>query len=268
MQHAASVGVLSAVTLLTWLSTRRWEVAGMAAGICLLTGSLVEPEPGTLAVPLLLAGTGLAVLAASAAAAARAGVFRLEGRRELKIWRLAARPFALLFIPLDLLWGRRPLLIVAGLVCLVFVALDIYRYFGRRRLAAMYKASEARRFSSMTYFLLSLFLAFLVFPGGVPYLPLAFSTVGDLCGKLAGMRFGRTVLYRDKTLQGTLAFLAGSLLAGWLLQRLLELPLAFVLAGAPFAALVELFSVRLDDNFSVILITGGFLAALRYFFGV
>jgi dolichol kinase len=119
----------------------------------------------------------------------------------------------------------------------------------------------------MTYFLLSLFLGFLVFPRDVPYLPLAFSTVGDLGGKLLGMRFGSTPLFRDKTLQGTLAFTAGSLLAGWILQRLLDLPLAFVLAGAPFAAVVELFSSRLDDNFSVLLISGGFLAALRYFFG-
>lgn len=266
MQHASSIGILLAVVLLAGLSTRRLDVAGIAAGLCLLVGSLVELGLGAL--PLALAAAGLLVAAVSAAAAARAGVLRLEGRRELKIWRLAARPFALLFIPLDLLWGRRILLIVAGLVCLVFVGLDVYRYASRRLLAAMYKQSEQRRFSSMTYFLLSLFLAFLVLPDGVPYLPLAFSTVGDLCGKLAGMRFGRTVLYRDKSLQGTLAFLAGSLLAGWALHRLLALPLAFVLAGAPFAAVVELFSVRLDDNFSVILITGGFLAALRYFFGV
>ncbi len=71
--------------------------------------------------------------------------------------------------------------------------------------------------------LLALFLGFLVLPQRLPYLPLAFSMVGDLCGKLA---------------------------------------------GAPFAAAVELFSIRLDDNFSVLLITGGFLAALRYFFGI
>ncbi len=194
-------------------------------------------------------------------------MLRLERRRELKIWRLAARPFALLFIPLDLLAGRRVLLIVAGAVCLVFVGLDVYRYVSRRRLAAMYKEKEARRFSSMTYFLLGLFLTFLVFPDELPYLPLAFSTVGDLCGKLAGMRFGTTPLFRDRTLQGTAAFAAGSLLAGWLLHRLLDLPLVHVLAGAPFAALVELFSNLLDDNFSILLLTGGFLAALRYFFG-
>ena len=265
MEHLGSIGTLVAVVLLAGLASRRLEVAGITAGICLAAGSLAELGVATL--PLALAAVGLVVLAASVAAAARGGVFRLEGERELKIWRLAARPFALLFVPLDLLWGRRVLLVVAGVVCLAFIALDVFRYFSRRRLAAMYKTSEARRFSSMTYFLLALFLGFLVFPGGVPYLTLAFSTVGDLCGKLVGMRFGVTPLYRDKTLQGTLAFVAGSLLAGWLLHRLLVMPLVFVLAGAPFAATVELLSSRLDDNFSVMLISGGFLAALHYFFG-
>jgi dolichol kinase len=170
---------------------------------------------------LLLAAAGVLALARSIAAAVRGGVLHLEGKRELKIWRLAARPFALLFIPLDLLWGRRVLLIVAGLLCLAFVALDVYRYVSRRRLAAMYKTSEAHRFSSMTCFLLSLFLGFLVFPDGVPYPPLAFSTIGDLCGKLVGMRFAVTPLHRDRTVQGTVEFLAGLLYEGWLLQRLL-----------------------------------------------
>jgi dolichol kinase len=266
MEIVGSVGILMAVILLAWLSSRRLEVAGIAAGLSLLAGSVVGPWFGT--VSRVLAAVAVPVLAASIVAAGHGGVFRLERKRELKVWRLAARPFALLFIPLDLLWGRRVLLVVAGLVCLVFIALDIFRYFSRHRIAAMFKASEARRFSSMTYFLLSLFLGFLVFPGGLPYLPLAFSTIGDLCGKLVGMRFGVTSLYRDRTLQGTLAFVAGSLLAGWLLHRLLDLPLAFVLSGAPFAAAVELFSRRLDDNFSILLLTGGFLAALRYFFSL
>ena len=266
MEYAGSVGILLTVTLLTWLSTRRPEVAGIAASLCLLAGALFELGFGT--VSLLFTGGGALVLAASVVAAARVGVFRLEGKRDLRVWRLAARPFALLFIPLDLLWGRRVVLVVAGLVCLVFIALDVYRHASRRRLAAMYKKGEERRFSSMTFFLLALFLGFLVFPGGLPFLPLAFSTVGDLCGKLLGLRFGLTPLYREKTVQGTLAFLAGSLLAGWVLHRLLDPPLVFVLSGAPFAAAVELLSVRLDDNFSVLLITGGFLAALRYFFGV
>jgi hypothetical protein len=233
MEHAGSVGILLVVTLFAWLSSRRLDVAGFAAGLCLLAGSLIELGFGTAS--LLLATGAVLVLAASIVAAACGGVFRLERKRELKIWRLAARPFALLFIPLDLLWGRPGAAGRGGPVCLAFIALDVFRYVSRRRLAAMYKISEARRFSSMTYFLLGLFLGFLVFPGGLPYLPLA--------------------------------FLAGSLFAGWLLHRLLDLPVVFVLAGAPFAAVVELFSSRLDDNFSVLLLTGGFLAALRYFFG-
>ena len=44
-------------------------------------------------------------------------------------------------------------------------------------------------------------------------------------------------------------------------------PLYAVLAGPPFAALVELFSGRLDDNFTVGIVSSGFLYSLRYFLG-
>ena len=40
-----------------------------------------------------------------------------------------------------------------------------------------------------------------------------------------------------------------------------------VLAGPVFAALVELFSGPLDDNFTVGIISSGFLYSLRYFLG-
>lgn len=266
VEPVTDTAFLLAVVALAWLASRRLDVAAMAAGACLLAASAagIASPP----VPAILAAAGAGALVPSTIVAARGGVFRLERRGELKAWRLAARPFAFLFVPLELLWGRRALLSVAGVVCLVFVGLDVYRYVSRRRLAAMYKEKEARRFSSMTYFLLGLFLVFLVIPDRLAWLPLAFATVGDLCGKLLGMRFGATPLYRGRTLQGTAAFTAGSLLAGWLVARRAGLPPAMVVAGAPFAALVELFSHLLDDNFSILVLSGAFLLALRYFFAL
>jgi hypothetical protein len=44
-------------------------------------------------------------------------------------------------------------------------------------------------------------------------------------------------------------------------------PLYAVLAGPVFAALVELFSGKLDDNFTVGIVSTGFLFSLRYFLG-
>jgi dolichol kinase len=89
--------------------------------------------------------------------------------------------------------------------------------------------------------------------------------VGDLLGKLFGIRFGGHPLYKSKTWEGTAAFFAGSIMTGYLLSLLLPISIPFLVLGAGFASAVELFSERLDDNFSVSLLTGAFLLALRYF---
>jgi dolichol kinase len=54
-------------------------------------------------------------------------------------------------------------------------------------------------------------------------------------------------------------------MAGWVLYTLLPVPSYVVLAGPVFATLVELFSMDLDDNFTVGIVTSGFLFALHYF---
>ena len=79
-------------------------------------------------------------------------------------------------------------------------------------------------------------------------------------------------LLHGRTLEGTLACAAGGFFTAWLLRLALRgyapaVPLYAVLAGPPFAALVELFSGRLDDNFTVGVVSSGFLYSLRYFLG-
>jgi dolichol kinase len=124
----------------------------------------------------------------------------------------------------------------------------------------------------------AIFLIFLAFPDHLPYLGLGFITIGDLFSKIVGIRFGRKALLRGRTLEGSLAFAAGGFAAAWLLRLALiwmafqapavpPVPLYAVLAGPVFAALVELFSGKLDDNFTVGIVSTGFLFSLRYFLG-
>jgi dolichol kinase len=201
-------------------------------------------------------------------------VFEFPGGRELKWWRIIARPFALLFVPIDRLFGRTPLLLLLGGLALIFAGMDLVRLFSRVQMRRLFKRSEGRRFSSMTCFLVAIFLVFLVFPDHLPYLGLGFITIGDLFSKIVGIRFGRHRLLGARTLEGTLAFAAGGFAAAWLLRLALRLApgipqvqLYAVLAGPVFAALVELFSGPLDDNFTVGIISSGFLYSLRCFLG-
>jgi len=268
LESAGSLGAAAVLAALCLTAARRWELAGLVVSAFL--AACAPLELGLTLAGLSLGGLGLLVCALFLAACLRTKVFAFAPDGEMRWWRVIARPFALLFIPIDRYLGRTPLLFLLGALALGFAALDLVRRFTRYRLAHMFKRSEASRFSSMTAFLASIFIIFLVFPDRLPWLGLGFITAGDLFGKIFGIRFGRTRLLRGRTLEGTLAFAAGGFFVSWLLfiappAGAPPLPLYAVLAGPAFAALVELFSGPLDDNFTVGIVSCGFLYSLRYF---
>jgi dolichol kinase len=184
---------------------------------------------------------------------------------ELKWWRIIARPFALLFIPIDIYFGHAILLYLIGGLCVIFIGIDLYRIFSKNPLTSLFKRKEAHRFSSMTSFLVSVFISFLLFHDQVAYLCLVFIIFGDLAAKMVGVRFGRRRLIYGRTLEGSLGFLGGSLVSGFILCAILHIEFSWLLIGAFVATLVELFSFYLDDNFTVQILTGGCLEALIYF---
>jgi dolichol kinase len=81
--------------------------------------------------------------------------------------------------------------------------------------------------------------------------------IGDPIAALVGRRFGRIKLLHGRSLEGTVAFALSATLATFLAFTLfhpgLGLGLAIGLAAAASVAgaLAELFSLRLDDNFSI-----------------
>jgi glycerol-3-phosphate acyltransferase PlsY len=254
-----SFGALLLTAGVFYAASRNGDAAGIAAFAFMTAAFPVEmiahglPPWGPWGEAALASAISLFLLVYVTWTAVKRGTFRLEKRVELKIWRLVARPFALLFIPIDLLWGRRVLLLVVGSISLAFIAVDVYRFLSTRSLSLFFKASEARRFSSITYFLVAIFVSFLVFPAEIPSVVLAFTAVGDLGGKLIGIRFGKTVLHKTRTLEGALGFFAAGFMAAFIIYRLMPCPLLFVILGAGFAAVVEVY------------LTGALLFALRFF---
>jgi glycerol-3-phosphate acyltransferase PlsY len=259
----ATLAAVLGVSLLVFLASHSGDLTGLV-GFCAL--SVLTPiELGFGGPALFLLSLALYLFGMSIRNVIRQGVFRFDPNLEMKWWRVIARPFALLFIPVDLLFGRTPLLFLLGAVALVFSVLDLVRLLSRYEFRQLLKKKETKRFSSMSSFLVATFIMFLVFPDNVPYLGLAYITIGDLFSKIIGVRYGKTALLRERTLQGSLGFLAGSFLAGWVVYLRSPIPLYVAAAGPVFAAGVELFSMDLDDNFTVGILSSGFIFALRYF---
>lgn len=188
----------------------------------------------------------------------------IGAKNESKLWRVIIRPAAVLFIPINEMAGRQFLLYLLGILYIIFLGMDLYRLFARKRFKGIYKRSESRRISSMTGFLLSMFIVFLLFSKDIAYLCLVFIIFGDLFAKLAGLTFGRIRIIHRRTVEGSMGFLAGSLLSGAIIAWIFGISMSILLAGVFIATLAEIFSFRVDDNFTVGILTGAGLTALEY----
>lgn len=107
-------------------------------------------------------------------------------------------------------------------------------------------------FSGATYILWSVVATVALFPRDIAVAALAFIVVGDTLAALIGRKFGRHRFGR-KSLEGSLACLAGTMLVACVTPGL---PLSVTAVGAVAAALTEAFSMRIDDNVSVPLVSG------------
>jgi dolichol kinase len=214
---------------------------------------------------LIADGVLFALLVLSFREAATKGIFVLDSSIELKKWRIIARPFALLFIPINISLGHRFLLYLLGILSMSFILIDLYRLIFRHHLSLLFKKTEIQRFSSMTSFVVAIFIVFLLFPEKVAYLCLVFIIFGDMASKFMGLKYGRNKLIHTRTLEGSLGFLTGCFFSGYILLAIFDISFSCLVAGALCATLSELFSFSLDDNFTVSILTGACLVALQYF---
>ncbi len=131
-----------------------------------------------------------------------------------------------------------------------------------RWFSVLLKESESSQTLGSTYLLAATLLAFLLFDRDVAVLALLFLAVGDPLAALVGERYGRARI-RKKSVEGSLAFVAGAALVGWvLIAGGLDISLWVVMSGAAVAALVELMSLPPDDNITVPLVAGAVMTPL------
>ncbi|MGB9824149.1 MAG: glycerol-3-phosphate acyltransferase [Candidatus Hydrothermia bacterium] len=174
----------------------------------------------------------------------------------IKWSRFIARPFAILYIIIYFLTSRRFILYLTGGVAASFLLFDIIRLSKRginevimKTLRFAFKQKEEKTFSSMTHFTVAAFLSFLLFPREIACASILFPVFGDMFAKLMGLEYGRTRLF-NKTVEGTLAYIAFSLVAGYLYFRATSFPFLIITLGALSAAISEVLPWELDDNLS------------------
>ncbi len=191
-------------------------------------------------------------------------------------WRVAIRPVSLsflIFVFIDHQLG----LSVIGIVCLCFIALDIFRFLHKRtnvllteKIKAIFRKGEENRFSTMTLFLMSTFLTVLFFTpieSGIAITALSFLVFGDMSAKIFGLAYGRHKIF-EKTIEGTLAYIGTVIIIGYILNTSLDIHIIILISGGIAAPLIELLPVGVNDNFTVPIISGAVMTAVKIFFGL
>jgi glycerol-3-phosphate acyltransferase PlsY len=186
-------------------------------------------------------------------------------------WRVAIRPLSLLFL-IFVFIDRNLGLYVIGIVSLFFIALDLFRFLHKRtnvllteKVKAIFRKGEERRFSTMTLFLISTFLTVLFFELEIAITALSFLVFGDMFAKIFGLAYGRHRIF-EKTLEGTLAYIGVVIALGYILNTSLDIPLIVLISGGVAAPLLELLPIGINDNFTVPIISGAVMSAVKIFF--
>lgn len=192
-------------------------------------------------------------------------------------WRVAIRPVSLLFLVFYFVFSDVVAIVLIGIVCLCFVALDIFRFLSKQtqellmiKVKSIFRKGEEKKFSSMTIFLISTFIVVLLFGQlsiEIAITALVFLTFGDMYSKIFGLAYGRHKLFEHKTIEGTLAYIGCVIICGYFIYTLTDISLPVLVIGGFAATFSEFFPLGMNDNFTVPIISGTAMY-LAVFFGL
>ena len=125
------------------------------------------------------------------------------------------------------------------------------------------RPKERERYYGVIYFLSGTIICLAAFDFKIALAALLMTTFGDMTAALIGKRYGRTTLFRNKTLTGSLAGLTANLIVGFIVL-LNSYNVYIIIAMAFIAAIVEVVVDELDDNLLIPLFAG-FAGQILYF---
>lgn len=118
--------------------------------------------------------------------------------------------------------------------------------------------------SGSLYVLLAAIACTLLFPQPVAVISLSVMLISDTSAALFGKAYGSRKLYKNKSLEGTVAFFLSALIVNMLCEPIYHFTYAGVIACAA-ASFAEMFEDKLevDDNLSIPLVVGTVLVILN-----
>jgi dolichol kinase len=132
-----------------------------------------------------------------------------------------------------------------------------------KNMGSLLRPGEAATISGSPAYVLGVALTLYLFDLPIATAAVLFLIFGDVCASIIGEQWGKTK-FRDKSLEGTAAFVVAGLAAALLYRLFGETPpFALLACGVVTAAIVEIFTPRrLNDNLTIPLAAAAIMTIL------
>ena len=174
-------------------------------------------------------------------------------RKEIlrKLFHLMEVPVLIGYTLVRNYFSERVATLLITVLFLLLLEIEYVRLEYHPKLPAMFDVFRQREKNNIVgsiFFVAATIIVFAAFDYPIAVTAMLLTVFGDLAAALVGIKFGRYLLYKRKTLEGTLAGFGMNCLVGYLC--LPAYPVIF-LSMAVVASLVELLTGKLDDNLTV-----------------
>jgi len=162
------------------------------------------------------------------------------------------------YVFIEKAYGKQAALIsLVGLLMLFLIAEYFRLELGFRMplFDNIIRPKERERYYGVVYFISAAVICLAVFDFRIALAALLMTTFGDMSAALIGKKYGKTTIFKNKTVAGTLFELVVNIFVGFFV--LFNLYNIYVIIAMAFvAAFVETFVDELDDNLLIPLFAG------------
>ena len=134
-------------------------------------------------------------------------------------------------------------------------------YFFQKYFKSILRSNEKRGyFTGATWMLIGFTITVLIFENDIAVLALLFLSIGDSFAGIVGRVFPLGKVW-NKSISGSLAGLIGCITFGFIINT--ALPFEVIVLGAISGMFIELFPLKMDDNFSIPIFSGTIMQILK-----
>ena len=145
------------------------------------------------------------------------------------------------------------------------LSVPAFNRFMMTRFSSFFRKNEEHKLTGTAPYILGIGVSLYAYSTEIATAAVCFLAFGDVAATTIGERYGR-IKIRDKSLEGTSAFIFTALAVGWMLSFFgIDLLPGVMVFGVLVAAGVELLPLPVNDNFTIPILSGAAMELLMFY---